>query len=85
MAILAASVADIEQSNERRRVLAAAKNVIGRAGQFISEAGIQSQGGIGMTWEYSFAHYAKRLILINHQLGDDDHHLEAFAGLVEAG
>ncbi|MDX1633949.1 MAG: acyl-CoA dehydrogenase [Marinobacter sp.] len=84
MSILAASVADQDQSLERRRVLAAAKNVIGRAGQFISENGIQSHGGIGMTWEYSFAHYAKRLIMINHQLGDDDHHLERFAALLQA-
>lgn len=84
MAILAASVADSEQSDERRRVLAAAKNVIGRAGQFISEAGIQSHGGIGMTWEYNFAHYAKRLIAINHQLGDDDFHLERYAALLQA-
>lgn len=84
MAILAASVADNEQSDERRRVLAAAKNVIGRAGQFISEAGIQSHGGIGMTWEYNFAHYAKRLIAINHQLGDDDFHLERYAALLQA-
>ena len=85
MSILAASVADQDQSLERRRVLAAAKNVIGRAGQFISENGIQSHGGIGMTWEYSFAHYAKRLIMINHQLGDDDHHLERYAALLRAG
>lgn len=85
MAILAASVADSEPSDERRRVLAAAKNVIGRAGQFISEAGIQSHGGIGMTWEYNFAHYAKRLIAINHQLGDDDYHLEQYATLLQAG
>lgn len=84
MAILAASVADSEQSLERKRVLAAAKNVIGRAGQFISENAIQSHGGIGMTWEYSFAHYAKRLVMINHQLGDDDHHLEQFASLLQA-
>ncbi|MDF0751651.1 acyl-CoA dehydrogenase [Marinobacter sp. 71-i] len=84
MAILSASVADSEQSDERRRVLAAAKNVIGRAGQFISEAGIQSHGGIGMTWEYNFAHYAKRLIAINHQLGDDDFHLERYAALLKA-
>src|SRR5690554_42219 len=85
MAILAASVADEEQSDERRRVLAAAKNVIGRSGQFISEQGIQSHGGIGMTWEYNFAHYAKRLIMINHQLGDDDFHLEHYASLLQAG
>lgn len=85
MAILAANAADSEQSDERRRILAAAKNVIGRAGQFISESGIQMHGGIGMTWEYSFAHYAKRLIMINHQLGDDDHHLEQFASMLQAG
>ncbi|MCL7942511.1 acyl-CoA dehydrogenase [Marinobacter sp. ATCH36] len=84
MAILAASVADSEQSDERRRVLAAAKNVVGRAGQFISESGIQMHGGIGMSWEYNFAHYAKRLIGINHQLGDDDFHLEHYASLLQA-
>jgi alkylation response protein AidB-like acyl-CoA dehydrogenase len=84
MAILAASVADQEQSDERRRALSAAKNVIGRSGQFISEQGIQSHGGIGMTWEYNFAHYAKRLIMINHQLGDDDYHLERYAFLLQA-
>ncbi|WP_417518862.1 acyl-CoA dehydrogenase family protein [Marinobacter sp.] len=84
MATLAASVADEEQSDERRRVLSAAKNVIGRSGQFISEQGIQSHGGIGMTWEYNFAHYAKRLIMINHQLGDDDFHLERYASLLQA-
>ncbi|MDC0661197.1 acyl-CoA dehydrogenase family protein [Marinobacter sp. SS21] len=84
MAILAASVANQAQGDERRRTLAAAKNVIGRAGQFISENAIQSHGGIGMTWEYNFAHYAKRLITINHQLGDDDVHLERYAALMQA-
>jgi len=84
MAILAASVANEEQSDERRRVLSAAKNIIGRSGQFISEQGVQSHGGIGMTWEYNFAHYAKRLIMINHQLGDDDFHLERYASLLQA-
>jgi alkylation response protein AidB-like acyl-CoA dehydrogenase len=83
MAILAASVADEPQSDERRRVIAAAKNVISRSAQFISEKGIQSHGGIGMTWEYNFAHYAKRLVMINHQLGDDDFHLERYAALLE--
>ncbi|HAX08512.1 MAG TPA: pimeloyl-CoA dehydrogenase small subunit [Marinobacter hydrocarbonoclasticus] len=84
MAIFAASVADEPQSDERRRVIAAAKNVISRSAQFISEKGVQSHGGIGMTWEYNFAHYAKRLVMINHQLGDDDFHLERYAALLEA-
>ena len=83
MAILAASVADQPATDERQRTLSAAKHVIGRAGQFIAEAGIQSHGGIGMTWEYDFAHYAKRLVMINHQLGDDDFHLERYAELME--
>ncbi|WP_111493310.1 acyl-CoA dehydrogenase family protein [Marinobacter bohaiensis] len=84
MSILAASVANDDASDERDRILAAAKNVTGRAGQFIAEQAIQLHGGIGMTWEYSLAHYAKRLIMINHQFGDDDHHLERYAGLLEA-
>jgi hypothetical protein len=37
-----------------------------------------------MTWEYNFAHYAKRLIMINHQLGDDDFHLARCAFLLQA-
>ena len=85
MAILAANVADDEASAERDRTLSAAKNVIGRAGQFIAEQAIQLHGGIGMTWEYSLSHYAKRLIMINHQLGDDDFHLERYVSLLEAG
>lgn len=83
MVILSASVANDEQSDERRRIIAAAKNVTGRAAQFISEQAIQTHGGIGMTWEYSFSHYAKRLIMINHQLGDDDFHLERYAALLQ--
>ncbi|WP_203143223.1 acyl-CoA dehydrogenase family protein [Marinobacter mangrovi] len=84
MSILAASVANDDASDERDRILAAAKNVIGRAGQFIAEQSIQLHGGIGMTWEYSLAHYAKRLIMINHQFGDDDFHLEQYASLLQA-
>lgn len=82
MALLAASVADDAQGPERQRVLSAAKNVIGRAGQFVAEQAIQLHGGIGMTWEYNLAHYAKRLVMINHQLGDDDHHLDVFSELM---
>ena len=85
MAILAANVADDDASAERDRSLSAAKNVIGRGGQFIAEQALQLHGGIGMTWEYSLSHYAKRLIMINHQLGDDDFHLERYVSLLQAG
>ena len=36
-----------------------------------------------MTWEYVLAHHAKRLVMLSHQLGDDDHHLKVYAGLME--
>lgn len=53
-----------------------AKNLIGRVGKLIAEEAIQMHGGIAMTWEYPVSHYAKRLTMIGHQLGDADTHLE---------
>lgn len=82
MAILAACVADEPDSDERSRRLAAAKFIVTRAARFIAEQAIQLHGGIGMTWEYSLSHHAKRLVMLSHQLGDDDHHLRAYADLL---
>ncbi|MBS0365342.1 MAG: acyl-CoA dehydrogenase family protein [Proteobacteria bacterium] len=66
---------------ERERGASAAKYTIGRVGTLAAEEAIQMHGGIGMTWELPLGHYAKRLTLIGHQLGDDDYHLERFAAL----
>ncbi|MBI3454003.1 MAG: acyl-CoA dehydrogenase family protein [Rhodospirillales bacterium] len=63
---------------ERERTLSAAKNLVGRVGRLVAEETIQLHGGIAMTWEYALPHYAKRLTMIDHQLGDADHHLERF-------
>ena len=52
-----------------------AKNMIGRSARLVSEEAIQMHGGIAMTSEYSLSHYAKRLIMLDHQLGDTDYHL----------
>ncbi|MDH4609130.1 acyl-CoA dehydrogenase [Pseudomonas sp. BN102] len=82
MAILAACVADDPDSEERSRRLAAAKFIVTRAARFIAEQAVQLHGGIGMTWEYSLSHHAKRLVMLSHQLGDDDHHLQAYAELL---
>ena len=84
MAILAACVADQADGDERSRQLAAAKFVVVRAARLIAEQAIQLHGGIGMTWEYSLAHHAKRLVMLGHQLGDDDHHLQAYAELLHS-
>ena len=84
MAILAASLADDADSAERSAKLAAAKFIVNRAGRYVAEQCIQLHGGIAMTWEYNGAHYAKRLVMISHQFGDDDHHLEAYAAQLGA-
>lgn len=64
------------------RTVSMAKNLIGRTGQLVAEEAIQMHGGIAMTWEYSVSHYAKRLTMLDHQLGDRDQHLyRVMAGL----
>lgn len=65
----------------RERALSAAKMSIGRIGTRVAEESIQLHGGIGMTWELPLAHYAKRLVMIDHQLGDEDHHLQRYISL----
>jgi len=63
------------------KALAAAKYSIGRIGTRVAEECIQLHGGIGMTWELALAHYAKRLVMIDHQFGDEDHHLARYIAL----
>ena len=78
--INAAAALDAERVT-RERALSAAKYTIGRVGTLVAEECIQLHGGIGMTWELPVPHYAKRLVMIDHQLGDEDHHLARFIAL----
>jgi alkylation response protein AidB-like acyl-CoA dehydrogenase len=66
---------------ERERALSAAKYTIGQVGTRLSREAVQLHGGIGMTWELPLSHYAKRLVMIDHQLGDEDHHLARYIAL----
>ncbi|SPE26211.1 Acyl-CoA dehydrogenase [Burkholderiales bacterium] len=76
------AAAALEAAREvRERALAAAKVTVGRAGALVAEECIQMHGGIGMTWELPLAHYAKRLVMIDHELGDEDYHLARFIAL----
>ncbi|RZF26600.1 pimeloyl-CoA dehydrogenase small subunit [Paraburkholderia sp. UYCP14C] len=77
-AVINAAAALDGDRNARERAVSAAKYSIGRIGARVAEECIQLHGGIGMTWELPLAHYAKRLVMIDHQLGDEDHHLERF-------
>ncbi len=69
---------------ERERALSAAKYTLGRVSALVAEEAIQMHGGIGMTWELALSHYAKRLIMLDHVLGDVDHHLERYIALSRA-
>ncbi|WP_223509475.1 acyl-CoA dehydrogenase family protein [Pseudomonas sp. BF-RE-29] len=82
MTLLAACVADQADSDERSRILAAAKFIVSRASRFVADQGIQLHGGIGLTWEYILSHHAKHLLMVARQFGDDDHHLQAYAKLM---
>lgn len=68
----------------RERTLSGTKYTIGKTGTFVAEEAIQLHGGIGMTWELPMTHFAKRLVMIDHQLGDEDYHLARFAELGRA-
>lgn len=76
-----ASTIDSTDRVARERAVSAAKYTIGRIGTLIAEEGIQIHGGIGMTWEFPLSHYAKRLIMLDHQLGDEDHHIARYSAL----
>ncbi len=66
---------------DRERALSAAKVTIGQVGTLVAEESIQLHGGIGMTWEHALGHFAKRLTMIGHELGDEDYHLMRYVRL----
>jgi len=80
-AVINAAAALDRGRQPRERALSAAKYTIGRIGALVAEECIQLHGGIGMTWELPLAHYAKRLVMIDHLLGDEDHHLARYIAL----
>jgi alkylation response protein AidB-like acyl-CoA dehydrogenase len=78
MATLAAVKVSSSDIEERRRTVSAAKARIGQAARFIGQHAVQLHGGMGVTNELPAAHMFKRLTMIEHILGDTDHHLARF-------
>lgn len=78
--LLAVSTLEADRLTRELNV-SAAKNLIGRVARLVAEETIQLHGGIAMTWEYALGHYAKRLTMIDHQLGDTDYHLARYIAL----
>jgi alkylation response protein AidB-like acyl-CoA dehydrogenase len=66
------------ETPDAARHIAAARNLIGRAGRLVAEEAIQMHGGIAMTQEYELAHIAKRIVMTDHRFGDTDTQLERF-------
>ena len=68
----------------REKHVSATKNLIGNVGRLVAEESIQMHGGIGMTEEYELGHLAKRLVMVDHRLGDAAFHLERFIDIAVA-
>jgi len=83
MALLAASKVDSADVFERRRSVAAAKEMTGRAGRFVGQQAIQLHGGMGMTDELNVSHYFKRLTAIDVLFGNAASQRTRFATMKE--
>jgi len=84
MAYLAAAKVESADVQDRRRVIAAAKTLVGQAARFVGQQAVQLHGGIGVTDELNVSHYFKRLTMISAQFGDSDYHLGRYSDLLAA-
>lgn len=70
----------VQNGREAMRTVHALKYMVGKVGTFIGENAVQLHGGMGVTEELRIGHYFKRLLVIDAQFGNSDHHLICFAG-----
>ena len=79
----AASVVDGDDVVARRRGAAAAKVLVADASRFVAEQAIQLHGAIGLTEELYVGHYAKRLTVLQRELGDAAHAIKRYIAHAE--
>ena len=84
MMYLVAGKVESPDTVERRRIVAAAKTLVGQAARYVGQQAVQLHGGIGVTDEVNVSHYFKRLTLINATFGDADTHLARFSDAMVA-
>lgn len=79
--VILASLRLAEQHPDLPRALSALKVQVGKVGRFVSQQAVQLHGAMGMTDELVVGHAFKRLLALDAQLGNVDHHLSRFAAL----
>lgn len=67
------------EDSARRKDIAGARVLVGRAGRLIAGAGIQLHGAMGVVDEYIVGHYLKRLNVLFALCGDTAVHLRRYA------
>ncbi len=80
-AILASLRGADEGDVERRRAVSAAKVQLVQSGWYVAKQAIQLHGGIGCTDEQDVGLFFKRMVVLNHLFGDEEHHLQRYSGL----
>jgi len=70
VALKAGSRDDEQRDDERRKVIAAAKALVGQSARYVGQQAVQLHGGMGVVDELAISHYFKRLTAIDMTFGD---------------
>jgi alkylation response protein AidB-like acyl-CoA dehydrogenase len=87
MAMLAASLAESSDREERRKAVSGAKLLVGEALRAVAQAAVQLHGGMGITAEHAVGLCFGRATALESFLGSTEHHLDLFratAGFIAA-
>lgn len=71
--ILAALKVGSADVGERRKVVAAAKALVGQSARYVGQQAVQLHGGMGVVDELAISHYFKRLTAIDMTFGDSSY------------
>ena len=74
MTLLVTLNVNAQNIHERRRVIAAAKSLVGQSARLVGQQAVQLHGGMGVTDELPISHYFKRLTAIDLTFGDAHYH-----------